>query len=255
MIENVDSLPEDIEQTEINQDNPIIPAKWGDIFLYLGGSYGVFLIGGVVIGLIYREINLAFTVLTALLNFLCFAGGVYLFGVRRGKLTWEGIGLIPPKFLGLSALIGGVIAFVLFWFRVGLILLAWLAGINFDSLAGRETLFAAGMDSWLGIVLSLVGIGVLAPIAEELLFRGLVYDWFRQKMPIWAAVVFSSLLFGLGHYDSWLVVVSAFIMGLALALSYELSKSIWVPIFTHIFTNSAAILLMVVLENAVPNFY
>ena len=92
---------------------------------------------------------------------------------------------------------------------------------------------------------SLVGIGILAPIGEELLFRGLLYDWFRQKMPLWAAVVISSLLFGLAHYDSWILIVSTFIMGVGLALAYQYTKSIWTSIFIHIFTNSGALLLAV----------
>ena len=62
---------------------------------------------------------------------------------------------------------------------------------------------------------------------------------------MWAAVLITSLLFGLAHYDSWIVMVSTFIMGVALALAYQFSKSIWVSIFMHIFTNSGSVLLMV----------
>jgi membrane protease YdiL (CAAX protease family) len=39
--------------------------------------------------------------------------------------------------------------------------------------------------------------------------------------------------------------ISTFIMGVALALAYEYSKSIWVSIFMHIFTNAGSVLLMV----------
>jgi membrane protease YdiL (CAAX protease family) len=59
----------------------------------------------------------------------------------------------------------------------------------------------------------------------------------------------------LGHFDSWLVIVSTFIMGIALALAYEITRSIWISIFIHIFTNAGSVMLMAFfagLEPALP---
>lgn len=239
-----------IEQTEPKKagqplEQQTVPAKWGDLFLYLAGCLGGYFMLSIGVMFIYQEMNLTVTVLTALLNFLCFAGGVYLFAVRRGKLSWQEIGLLPPKRLGDSFVGGVALALGVNLLRfVVLLVLILISGAEMDSLAGREEFFLIGLDSWQGIVLSLLGIGVLVPIAEEIFFRGLLFDWFRNKMPIWAAVLITSLLFGLAHYDSWIVMVSTFIMGVALALAYQYTKSIWISIFIHIFTNSGSILLM-----------
>lgn len=238
-----------------SRERTIIPAKWGDIFLYLFGSIGAYFALSLMVGGIYKQINLTVTVLTALLNFLCFAGGVYLFGVRRGKLTWKGMGLQPPKDLLFSLISGAGLTLVVNVIRfVVMLVLILLSGANLDSLSGREEFFNIGLNTWQGVLLNLVGVGVLVPISEELFFRGLVFDWFRQKAPLWAAVLASSLLFGLAHFDSWIVIISTFIMGVALALAYHLTKSIWTAIFIHIFTNSLTILVIVLIEWWGANF-
>ena len=243
-------LDQPIDQTSAQAEGTgeqISPATWWDFFIYLFGCVGSYVLFSTAVALIYQELNLTVTFLGALLNFLCFTGGVYLFGVRRGKLSWQGIGLLPAKELLISILGGAVIALGLNFFRFVFILaLVMITGADLSSLGGREEYLLIGLNTWQGVLLSLVGIGILAPIGEELLFRGLLYDWFRQKMPLWAAVGISSLLFGLAHYDSWIVMVSTFIMGIGLALAYQFTKSIWISIFIHIFTNSGALLLAVV---------
>jgi membrane protease YdiL (CAAX protease family) len=235
---------------------PIEPANWGDIFLYVFATLAVYLVSGFGIALVYQELSLTVTVLSTLVNFVCFAGGVYLFGVRRGKLSWAGIGLIPPRRLLFSILAGLALAVIVNTARVMLVsVLILITGADLESMAFREQFFNVGLDTWPGVLLNFIGIGLLAPIAEELFFRGLIYDWFRQKTPIWMAVILSSLLFGLGHYDSWIMIVSTFIMGLALALAYEYSKSIWLAISIHMFTNAGSVLLMAALiwwEKAFP---
>jgi membrane protease YdiL (CAAX protease family) len=40
---------------------------------------------------------------------------------------------------------------------------------------------------------------ILVPLGEELLFRGLLLDWLKQKVPAWQAVLISSLIFALLH--------------------------------------------------------
>ena len=232
-----------------------IPANWKDLLLYLVGCVGSYFLFSLIVAMIYGELNLTVTFLGALLNFLCFTGGVYLFGVRRGKLSWQGIGLLPAKNFMLAVVGSLAITLLLNFFRyIVLLVLIVATGADMSSLAGREAYFQIGMDTWQGVVLSLVGIGILAPIGEELFFRGLLYDWFRQKMPLWAAVVISSVLFGLAHYDSWMVMISTFIMGVGLALAYQYTKSIWTSILIHIFTNFGSILLMVVVSRFTPAF-
>jgi len=85
--------------------------------------------------------------------------------------------------------------------------------------------------SWAESPIALVLICMLAPVAEELLFRGLLLDWLRQKLNGWIAAVILSLLFSLLHRPAfasgaigWLTFTEAFLLGLAasaLAIKYH----------------------------------
>ena len=117
-----------------------------------------------------------------------------------------------------------------------------------SGIQARADVITAGMRfSWINFALTFLGAGLLAPISEELYFRGLLHGWFRsRRFVFWLRVLLSSILFGLAHFDSLAVVVSSFVLGLANALFYEWSKSIWVPIAMHVITNSVAVVLLYV---------
>jgi membrane protease YdiL (CAAX protease family) len=79
-----------------------------------------------------------------------------------------------------------------------------------------------------------IGVSVTAGIVEEILYRGFVIWFLALFMPVWGAVVVSSVAFGLAHsYQGLSGGVRCGLVGLALALLYVLSGSIWVPIVAH----------------------
>ncbi len=47
--------------------------------------------------------------------------------------------------------------------------------------------------------LAIAVVVVLGPLSEELIFRGLLLDWLRQKMAVWPAALLISLLFAFLH--------------------------------------------------------
>lgn len=77
---------------------------------------------------------------------------------------------------------------------------------------------------------------LLAPIGEELAFRGLTMRFARQALPFWAANIFQAALFGLMHLN---VVqgVYAFTMGLFLGWVCKKGHSIKYSIILHILFN------------------
>ncbi len=223
------------------------PARWGDLAIYLFGGIGLYFLASFVAGMFIKEMNIWTTLALGLLNFFCLTTSVYLFGVKRRKLSWESLGLVPPNNLKRYALLGAGLAVAVMPMRLIMAAVAlWVETAIFgdvSSLDFRGALFSVGFDTWYGIVLMVISVGILAPIAEELLFRGLLYDFFRQKTGVMWAVLISSGLFGLAHYDSFAVVISSFIMGLVMAIAVEKTKSLWVSIFMHVATNSGAILV------------
>lgn len=88
-----------------------------------------------------------------------------------------------------------------------------------------------------------------SPIAEELLFRGVILQRLDAQMGKFSSIVLSSLLFLIYHWPRWLILdamtgteflsTSAFIFGIGvlLALLYRRSQSLWSPIVYHILNN------------------
>jgi len=78
-------------------------------------------------------------------------------------------------------------------------------------------------------------VSLTAGIVEEIVYRGFVIWYFGLVMPIWWAVVVSSVLFGLGHsYQGVKGAVRCGLAGLGFGAFYVITGSIWLPIVAHI---------------------
>ncbi len=213
---------------------------------YLLGGFGLFALTGVLVTrLIGTDLTILASLAVYLLNFMCFAGAAYFLGVRRQGLTWAGFGLRPfaPRWLGLGLLA----AVAVLPLRACAALVAQMTlGGGLDQLDARMDLIVPQGDAGLNLVMTLLGAGLLAPMAEELYFRGLIHrwSWARFAGQPWLRVAFSSGLFALGHFDSVGVVASSFFLGVICALAYERSRSLWLSIAVHAVNNSLAILLV-----------
>lgn len=83
----------------------------------------------------------------------------------------------------------------------------------------------------------LVG-GLLSPVAEELIFRGLLYGYFR-RWGILPALIISTLLFVLAHMPGPFIPIAQLLGGVIFAVAYEMEKNLIVPIVIHISGNMA----------------
>lgn len=82
---------------------------------------------------------------------------------------------------------------------------------------------------------SIVGLSITAGIVEEIVYRGFVFWYLAQLMPLWAVVIVSSLGFGLGHsYQGFAGMGRVTLIGIAFGVYYLLTGSIWLPIAAHI---------------------
>ncbi len=77
---------------------------------------------------------------------------------------------------------------------------------------------------------------VMAPVVEEILFRGLVYGRLRRAMSRWAAILLSSLFFALMH-GQILWICYTFLVGIVLCLAAEKADSILASVFIHMMFN------------------
>ncbi len=92
------------------------------------------------------------------------------------------------------------------------------------------------------IALMAVAAVIVAPLCEEIVFRGYFYAVAKRFGGRWAAAVASALVFSAAH-GSLPALLPLFLFGLVLSESYERTGSLWTPIAGHFFFNGATVLV------------
>ncbi len=110
-----------------------------------------------------------------------------------------------------------------------------------DALAGGMTLLLAGFIAV-----------VLAPIVEEVVFRGILFRALGDRIGVWLAAIVSSAIFAVIHIE---VVLSQpvalgglFAVGMVLALAYQWTGNLLVPVVGHAVFNAASIGLALAID-------
>jgi membrane protease YdiL (CAAX protease family) len=192
-----------------------------------------------VIAVLVSEAVFASIMYRGWVNLLMFQGllriidiGLVLGCVLYWGLGWGSIGLNPERLRnGLKKGIlwsAGCALAVLLAFGVLHVLKLGLSGFFRDQFLKPQT----------NVVLYFAVAGLVAPIAEELFFRGLIYGFFRQWGVV-AAVLASTLLFVLAHPLRAGLPVAQIIGGLLFAAAYEHAGSLVAPIIVHVSGNLA----------------
>ncbi len=152
-----------------------------------------------------------------------YGGGWRALGLR-GRPTW---GMVGAAVLSLILVLAVNAGWEVVRQRLG-----W-AGQP-DALA----LFGGGIR---GLLLALVLGGVVAPVAEEILFRGFLYAGLRARLGLGKGLVISAALFAIVHVIPG-VLPPIWVMGLVFAWLYERYDSLWPCVMLHSLVNSLAFL-------------
>lgn len=83
---------------------------------------------------------------------------------------------------------------------------------------------------------------IVAPLAEEIIFRGYLFPVAKKFGGLWIGMIFSSLVFAAGHGNVPLL-LPLFLLGMVMAYAYEKTGSIWSSIAIHFCFNSATVVL------------
>jgi membrane protease YdiL (CAAX protease family) len=155
------------------------------------------------------------------------------FTVRKYKLSWKSLGL--RKFDLATLAIGcGMMVFV---YTFNLLYNLGLMFRGIQSAYEPSNLFDAGTSPWL---IFLAGI-VVAPLVEEIFFRGFLYPGLREKYGWIPAALISAALFAAVHLQP-IVMPPIFLLGLLFAYLYERTESIWPGVIMHFATNTLGLL-------------
>ncbi|MAH17271.1 MAG: hypothetical protein CL960_02065, partial [Euryarchaeota archaeon] len=92
------------------------------------------------------------------------------------------------------------------------------------------------------LFISIISVAIAAPVIEELLFRGLVQDFFGEIYPKWIAIFFTAAIFGLIHLNPFSI-INAFWGGMVYGYVRYETGSLWPSIFLHSMWNLHIIVL------------
>ena len=142
------------------------------------------------------------------------------------------------------------------WRLVGLAALAWFAYLicafalaPLLSPEQEDVTKEIGGDD--GGTLAMIAAGfliiVVAPVSEEVFFRGFMFAGLRRRLPLLFSAVISAAVWGSLHLGGGNVgvAIQLAVFGVILAILYERSGSLWAPIMAHMLNNTIAFLYLV----------
>jgi membrane protease YdiL (CAAX protease family) len=151
-----------------------------------------------------------------------------LFGPLPWRLAW----------LQLLWLVAGLFLFSLGAFQISYLGLSWVAPRLVESTLQQSLLLsvdnAAAPHLYNGLML--FAVVVVAPVAEEFIFRGILLHRWGLKWGVRTAMVMTSVLFGLLHSN----LIGLFMFGVVMTLLYLTTRSLLVPMVAHALNNALA---------------
>jgi membrane protease YdiL (CAAX protease family) len=203
-----------------------------------------------------QEMELGFGELTvnAVVQFLLVALVAGVVASRRRPVEWLGLAWrpVPPIWGGLLIFAMGVVATLAtgyFVFALDLIgYQQWLLdrlgyASEEEAMQGVVQAFAEVESPGLLAMLCATAV-VVAPVTEEILFRGYLYPVAKRFAGCWPAVIFNALLFSMVHQNAMALLPLAF-LALVLVLAYEMTGSIWAPIGIHMVFNATTVFMQI----------
>jgi len=164
-----------------------------------------------------------------ILGELLFLIPVWYIGIRKYRASWKDLGLRDFP-LG-SVAIG-----------CGLMIASWVFNLGYGLFLGLFSLqvqpdFAPLFADSASPALVFLGGALVAPLVEEIIFRGFIFAGLRGRFGWKRSAIISAALFSLIHFQPT-AILPIFILGLIFAYLYHLSGSIWPAVIMHISTNA-----------------
>lgn len=229
-------------EPEVTGDDGSFPfATWGP-WLAIGATFAA-LIGGLMLSLPFIVIDggdsddfgLATTVAIQLCTAIGFVGVPFLLASMPGGGARVALGRLGFRATGLGKSVKWIAIGTVSYFVFAIVYSIVIGQPEQDDIAG----------DFGPIPLQILMIAVIAPITEEVCFRGMLFGGFRQRFPLPFAALAAGLVFGLLHYSTgWSAVPMLIIFGAVLAVVYEKTESIWPAIIMHALNNGIALIAL-----------
>lgn len=174
-------------------------------------------------------------------NFLIFLP-IYFLAIKRRKLTATDFGFRKTKvFKSIFYILLSFFAFFASMFLLNFIQIHF--GIPIPGLgeqANRITIFGNGT---INQIIGAFSIILVAPLVEEIIFRGYFYQTLRQIFHPKLAILIGGILFGVIHLE-FNVLIPLSVLGIIICSLYEKTNSIWPAIAFHAINNSITFIIL-----------
>lgn len=161
-------------------------------------------------------------------------------GLAQQLPRWRDIGLAPVAFI-LSLIVTGIAMYIASLVIPG-VDLATKQQVGFENLTQRYEM-----------LLAFFTLVVLAPVCEELLFRGYLYGRIRRYYNATWTIVLTALVFGAMHVYAgpgmplqWNVMIATVVLAVFIGALREYTGSIWAGILVHMLKNGVAFFVLFV---------
>ena len=237
---------------QLAPDSTLSRGFWviGVVLWVFGGFFGAQIIVTVLVSLL-KMVNVPFaglnssileTVLAALIYLVTLAlviGLPWLVKKRRTTLTDVGLQRLPNwtdllmapagliVYLAISSILVTIATNLLPWFNVS---------------QPQDTGFFQTSYGY-EVILAFVTLVIIAPIAEEIIFRGYLFGRLKKYVPVWVAIVVTSIVFGALH-GAWNLAVDTFALSVVMCLLRQNTGSIWASILLHMSKNGLAFYIL-----------
>lgn len=151
--------------------------------------------------------------------------------LKKNQWSWSSVGLRGFKIFQTVRYIAGYYL-ILLGVLIALAIVATSLGLDMtsppDGKSGGTEMFTVMGGFWLTFALSVV----VAPIVEEIVFRGVLFPAIKRRYGLIAGVVLSSLIFTLVHINP-IQMISVLPLGIYLAIMYHRAGSIYPGMILH----------------------
>ena len=150
----------------------------------------------------------------------------------RGLFTWTDIGL-------------GVVGFIVAMIAASLLSMIAAAIFKWIDLEQVQEVGFSNLSGFFEMMLAFVTLVVIAPVCEEILFRGWLYGKLRARTWAMPAMILVAILFGIVH-GQWNVGITVAAMSIVMCLIREMTGTIWGGMIVHMIKNGLAYYLLFV---------
>jgi membrane protease YdiL (CAAX protease family) len=158
--------------------------------------------------------------------------------VKKARTTKQDIGLqrlptLKDVFVFTPV---GVVGYVILTAIIASLAMSFLTFIDYEQV--QDTGFT-NLTTQFEYSLAFIMLVIIAPVAEEVLFRGYLFGKLRKHASLWVSILITSVLFAIVHF-AWNVGLDVFALSIVLCLLRVASGSLWPSIVLHMTKNGVA---------------